>query len=68
MEMRGFMSFPILRSVPSLLDPSVIPKANHISLSLTDQPLGGDAQTQAQGGVQKVTYTNIRVNSVEEIQ
>ena len=61
------MSFPILRSVPSLLDPSVIPKANHIPPLQPDQP-GGGAQPQAQGEVQKGTYTNIRVYSVEEIQ
>ncbi len=62
------MSFLFNRAAPSALDPSVIPKAFHIPSFHTDQPLGGGAQLQALGEVHKVTHTNIRVNSVEEIQ
>ena len=61
------MSVPAVRPLPLLLDPSVIPKAKPHTPFAHGPAAGGDAQTQAQGGVQKEPYTNIRVNSVEEI-
>ena len=68
-EMRGSMSYPSFRPLPSLLDPSVIPKAKPHTPIAHGPAAGGGAQTQAQGGVQKVTlHRNIRVYSVEEIQ
>lgn len=49
------MSVPAVRPLPSLLDPSVIPKAIPHTSFAHGPAAGGDAQTQAQGGVQKVT-------------
>ena len=49
------MSFPAFRPLPSLLDPSVIPKAKSHTPFAHGPAAGGEAQTQAQGGVQKVT-------------